>query len=98
MRAVWACPNGIFRMSPDVEDLVQTSNNLARVRAADGEYKVLCLTRGSVDTEKMDLARAIRCAFELIGADVEFELIHDIEEGRREMSSDTFHALTKVIQ
>ena len=29
LRAVWACPNGIFRMSPDVEDLVQTSNNLA---------------------------------------------------------------------
>ncbi|NNE53529.1 MAG: ketopantoate reductase family protein [Sulfitobacter sp.] len=26
------------------------------------------------------------------------ELIHDIEEGRREMSVDTFHELTKVIQ
>ena len=25
------------------------------------------------------------------------ELIHDIEEGRREMSGDTFHELTKVI-
>ncbi len=70
LRAVWACPNGIFRMSPDVEDLVQTSNNLARVLARDGKYQVMCLTRGSVDTEKMDLARAIRCTFELIGADV----------------------------
>jgi dipeptidase D len=73
LRAVWACPNGIFRMSPDIEDLVQTSNNLARVRVSDGKYKVLCLTRGSVDTEKMDLARAIRCTFELIGADVSFD-------------------------
>jgi len=73
LRAVWACPNGIFRMSPDIDDLVQTSNNLARVRVSDGEYKVLCLTRGSVDTEKMDLARAIRCTFELIGADVSFD-------------------------
>jgi len=73
LRAVWACPNGIFRMSPDIEDLVQTSNNLARVRVADGEYKVLCLTRGSVDSEKMDLARAIRCTFELIGAEVSFD-------------------------
>jgi len=72
LRAVWACPNGIFRMSPDVEDLVQTSNNLASVKAAAGEYKVMCLTRGSVDSEKMDLARAIRCAFELMGANVEF--------------------------
>jgi dipeptidase D len=71
LRAVWACPNGIYRMSPDVEDLVQTSNNLAQVVVADGEYRILCLTRGSVDTEKMDLANAIRCTFELIGADVE---------------------------
>ena len=31
LRAVYACPNGIYRMSPDIEDLVQTSNNLARV-------------------------------------------------------------------
>ena len=72
LRAVWACPNGIFRMSPDIENLVQTSNNLARVRVSEGSYKVLCLTRGSLDTEKMDLARAIRCTFELIGADVAF--------------------------
>ena len=70
LRAVWACPNGIFRMSPDVEDLVQTSNNLAQVRASEGNYQVMCLTRGSVDSEKMDLARAICCTFELIGADV----------------------------
>jgi dipeptidase D len=72
LRAVWACPNGIFRMSPDVENLVQTSNNLARVSVSNGKYEILCLTRGSVDTEKMDLARAIRCAFELMGAHVEF--------------------------
>jgi dipeptidase D len=58
-------------MSPDVEDLVQTSNNLAQVQVAEGAYRVLCLTRGSVDTEKMDLANGIRCTFELIGADVE---------------------------
>jgi len=70
LRAVWACPNGIFRMSPDVEDLVQTSNNLAQVLVSDGEYRVMCLTRGSVDSEKIDLAGAIRSTFELIGAEV----------------------------
>ena len=72
LRAVYACPNGIFRMSPDIDDLVQTSNNLARVEASYGKYKVQCLTRGSVDSEKIDLARAIGCTFELIGANVEF--------------------------
>ena len=72
LRAVYACPNGIYRMSPDIEDLVQTSNNLARVAVDDGSYKVQCLTRGSVDSEKMDLARTVGCTFELIGAEVEY--------------------------
>jgi len=72
LRAVYACPSGIYRLSPDIDDLVQTSNNLARVLAKDGEYKILCLTRSSVDTEKMDLAQAIKSTFELIGATVSY--------------------------
>jgi dipeptidase D len=31
----------------------------------------LCLTRGSVDSEKLDLAWGLRCTFELLGATVE---------------------------
>jgi dipeptidase D len=73
LRVVRACPSGIHRMSPDVDDLVQTSNNVARVLARDGEFQAQCLTRGSVDSEKMDLAEAIRATFELIGADVRLE-------------------------
>ena len=71
LRAVAACPCGIHRMSPDIDDLVQTSNSLARVLADDGRYEIMCLARGSVDSEKMDLAHAIRATFELMGADVE---------------------------
>ncbi len=71
LRAIYACPNGIFRMSPDIDGLVQTSNSLARILVSDGEYQIMCLTRGSVDTEKLDLAYAIRCTFELMGAEVE---------------------------
>jgi len=73
LRAIYACPNGIYRMSPEIEDLVQTSNNLARVLVKNGEYKILCLTRSSVDSEKMDMAKAIRSTFELIGAYVNFD-------------------------
>ncbi|MDA0972915.1 MAG: aminoacyl-histidine dipeptidase [Bacteroidetes bacterium] len=72
LRAIQASPNGIYRMSPDVEGLVQTSNNLARVLIEGGEYKIACLTRSSVDSEKMDEAFTIKSVFELIGADVEF--------------------------
>ncbi|MGD8346271.1 MAG: M20/M25/M40 family metallo-hydrolase, partial [Lysobacterales bacterium] len=71
LRAVAVCPSGIHRMSPDIDNLVQTSNNLASVTAKDGEYRMLCLTRGSVDSEKMELAHEIRSLFELIGADVD---------------------------
>ncbi len=72
LRALQALPNGIYRMSPDIDDLVQTSNNLARVLIADGQYEILCLTRSSVDSEKMDEAEAIRAALELAGAEVSF--------------------------
>lgn len=70
LRAIYACPNGIYRMSPDVEGLVQTSNNLARVNIQNGEIEVLCLTRSSVDSEKMDEAQAIEACFSLTGANV----------------------------
>ncbi len=71
--AIYACPNGIYRMSPDIEDLVQTSNNIARVLVKNGEYIIQCLTRSSVDSEKTDLAQSIQGAFELIGAAIELD-------------------------
>ena len=70
--SLYAVNHGIYRMSPDVPGLVQTSNNLARVLLKSGELSVQCLTRGSVDSEKMDLATAIRCSLEPLGAEVTF--------------------------
>ena len=70
IRTVYACPNGIYRMSPDIDSLVQTSNNLARVLVSEGKYEILCLTRSSVNSEKIDLAKAIRSTFELLGAEI----------------------------
>ncbi|MEX2595706.1 MAG: M20/M25/M40 family metallo-hydrolase, partial [Salibacteraceae bacterium] len=72
LQAIYATPVGIYRMSPEIEGLVQTSNNVARVLVKEGEYSVLCLTRSSVDSEKMDEAQAIKSVFSLIGATVEF--------------------------
>ncbi len=72
LRAIYACPNGIYRMSPDIAGLVQTSNNVARVVVKDGAYAILCLTRSSVDSEKTDLQMAITSAFNLLGAEVTY--------------------------
>lgn len=72
LKTLYACPNGIYRMSPDIDRLVQTSNNLARVLIKDGTYSIQCLTRSSVDSEKIDLAQAIKSCFELAGAEIKF--------------------------
>lgn len=72
LRLVYACPNGIYRMSPDIDGLVQTSNNVARIVVKDGNYSIQCLTRSSVNTEKSDLARAISSTFEMLGAEITF--------------------------
>ena len=58
-------------MSPDIPDLVQTSNNLARVLIKDGEMMISCLARSSVDSERDDLANAICAVLSLTGAQVE---------------------------
>ena len=72
IRALYAAHNGVYRMSPDMADLVETSNNIARVIIKDGEVMVGCLTRSSVESAKFDLANALRSAFELTGCEVTF--------------------------
>ena len=72
LRAVYSCPNGIYRMTPEIPGLVQSSNNIAKLTAKDGSYTIMCLTRSSVDTEKFDLGQSISSAFELIGAGMDY--------------------------
>ena len=57
-------------MSPDVEGLVETSNNIAKVIAKNGKIKVECLARSSSETGKLDLANSLRSAFELAGFEI----------------------------
>jgi len=72
LRAIYAAHNGVYRMSADMEDLVETSNNIARVIVKDGEISIQNLTRSSVESSKMDLANALRSAYELFGCELEF--------------------------
>ena len=71
LRVIYACPNGVYRLSPDIAGLVQSSNNIARVIVKDGQWNVQNLTRSSVDTEKTDLAQSISSAFELAGGSIQ---------------------------
>jgi len=71
IRAVYACPNGVQRMSQSMKGLVETSNNLAIVRLSDGKFEVHNLCRSSVDTAKEATAWKIAAVFHLIDAKVE---------------------------
>ena len=70
--ALKAAHNGVYRMSPDVADLVEASNNVARVELKHGELKILNLTRSSVDSTKFAVAEQLKSVFELAGMNVEF--------------------------
>jgi len=72
VRAIYTAHNGVYRMSADFDNLVETSNNIAKVTVGEGKLSIQCLTRSSVETSKFDLANALRSAFELMGCEVTF--------------------------
>jgi dipeptidase D len=71
IKSIYGALNGVYRMSPDIKDLVETSNNIARVIIKEGTIKVGCLTRSSSESNKIDLANSLRAVFELAGLEVE---------------------------
>lgn len=70
IKCIQGIPNGVYRMSPDIKNLVETSNNVARVTVENGKIEVLCLTRSSVASSKDDLAQTLQAIFELAGFEV----------------------------
>lgn len=72
VRAMYTAHNGVYRMSADFDNLVETSNNIAKVVVGEGKLSVQCLTRSSIESSKFDMANALRSAFELMGCEVEF--------------------------
>lgn len=62
--------NGVFRMSPDIDGLVEASSSLARVIIGNGSFTSQSLQRSSVESTKSEIAMTIRCAFENMGCEV----------------------------
>lgn len=63
--------NGVYRMSPDIEGLVEASSSLARVVIKNGEFITQSLQRSSVESTKKEVSMTFGSAFENIGAKVE---------------------------
>ncbi len=72
IHAVCVCPHGVYRMIPEMPDIVETSNNLSTISMNGNSVTVLCLTRSSVESHKEELKQMIQSAFSLAGADVQF--------------------------
>ncbi|RRQ49059.1 aminoacyl-histidine dipeptidase [Maribacter algicola] len=72
LKTIYGLQNGVYRMSTNMANLVETSNNVAKVTVADGTIEIGCLTRSSIESGKMDLANALKSVFELGGFSVTF--------------------------
>ncbi|HLT50768.1 MAG TPA: beta-Ala-His dipeptidase, partial [Arenibacter sp.] len=67
LQAIGKAHNGVYAMSKTMEDLVETSNNIAKVSVENGSLKIACLTRSSVETGKMELAAGLKSVFKNAG-------------------------------
>ena len=70
INTIYSVQNGVFRMSPDIVGLVETSSSLARVIVKNGEFITQSLQRSSVESSKTDVANTIRSTFEGMGCEV----------------------------
>ncbi len=72
IRALYCAPHGVVSMSRELENLVETSTNLASVKmASDNTIVVTTSQRSSVESRKWDIARQVEALFLLAGAKVE---------------------------
>jgi dipeptidase D len=106
VQALYGAHNGVFRMSPAITGLVETSNNIANVTVKDGQLKIGCLTRSAVESSKMDLAQGLKSVFGLAGYSVTFSGSYpgwspnpdsEILEVLKERYEELFRAKPKVV-
>ncbi len=72
IHAITIAPNGVYRMIPEMPDVVETSNNLAKIEMQGKQIIICCLTRSSVESRKEELQSIIDSTFSMAGAKVEF--------------------------
>jgi len=71
LKSLYACPNGVIRMSDDLEGLVETSTNLASIKTNTEQIMVVTSQRSSVASGLDDICNMVKCTFLLGGASVE---------------------------
>ncbi len=72
LRALNACPNGVIRMSDDIEGIVETSLNLGVINTRGTKLNTLVLIRSLHDDGRLETQRTVQSVFELAGASLVF--------------------------
>jgi dipeptidase D len=71
LNSLSCCPHGVIAWSRDMDDLVETSANLASVSFTGGNnIRIITTQRSSVESAKHDAAAMVESCFNLAGAEV----------------------------
>ncbi len=70
INALYACPHGVIEMSKELENLPETSTNLASIKNKEGKIVVATSQRSSVNSKKHDIKDRVEAVFTLAGAKV----------------------------
>ncbi len=68
-----AIPSDVISIHPEIEELVETSNNLSIVTVQNGEMKVVCLARSCIEAHNQDVFEQIKHSFDGLDVSVTME-------------------------
>ncbi len=71
LNALSCCPHGVIAWSKEMDDLVETSTNLASAKFyGDNKIKIITTQRSSVESSKYDTASMVESCLKLAGGEV----------------------------
>jgi dipeptidase D len=71
LNALTCCPHGALAWSKEMDDLVETSTNLASVKfSEDNTIKIVTTQRSSIESSKHDAAAMVESCLRLAGAEI----------------------------
>jgi dipeptidase D len=70
--ALTACPHGVVSWSKEMDNLVETSSNLASAKfIGNNQIRIVTTQRSSIESAKHDISSTVEACFRLAGADVQ---------------------------
>lgn len=69
-------PNGVIRMNPNIENMVQTSMNLGVIKTEESEIMLTASLRSSNNSEKNFLSRRVKAIVENVNGTIEAEGVY----------------------